>query len=95
VAAIGGRLADARARHRVVMAATTAAGPAVGAAVPGLKVFAVTFTGLVGAMVVLAVAVVHLCDGACYKLIERLVVGGLTTLHQLGSRLGDEPGCAV
>jgi hypothetical protein len=40
----------------VVVAATTAAGPAVGAAVPGLRVFAVTFTGLVGAMVVLAVA---------------------------------------
>jgi hypothetical protein len=40
----------------VVVAATTAAGPAVGAAVPGLKVFAVTFTALVGAMVVLAVA---------------------------------------
>jgi hypothetical protein len=39
-----------------VVAATTAAGPAVGAAVPGLRVFAVTFTGLVGAMVVLAVA---------------------------------------
>jgi hypothetical protein len=35
--------------------ATTAVGPAVGAAVPGLEVFAVTFTGLVGAMVVLAV----------------------------------------
>jgi hypothetical protein len=48
----------------VVMAATTAAGPAVDAAVPGLRVFAVTFTGLVGAMVVLAVAVGHLCDGA-------------------------------
>jgi hypothetical protein len=40
----------------VVVAATTTAGPAVGAAVPGLKVFAVTFTGLIGAMVVLAVA---------------------------------------
>jgi hypothetical protein len=40
----------------VVVAATTAVGPAVGAAVPGLKVFAVTFTGLVGAMLVLAVA---------------------------------------
>ena len=38
----------------VVVAA--AAGPAAGAAVPGLKVFAVTFTGLVAAMVVLAVA---------------------------------------
>jgi hypothetical protein len=40
----------------VVVAATTAAGPAVGASVPGLKVFAVTFTALVGAMAVLAVA---------------------------------------
>jgi hypothetical protein len=40
----------------VVVAATTAAGPAVGAAVPGLRVFAVSFTGLGGAMVVLAVA---------------------------------------
>jgi len=40
----------------VAVAATTAAGPAVGAAAPGLKVFAVTFTALVGAMVVLAVA---------------------------------------
>jgi hypothetical protein len=40
----------------VVVAATTAAGPAVGAAVPGLRGFAVTFTALVGAMVVLAVA---------------------------------------
>jgi hypothetical protein len=40
----------------VVVAATTAVGPAVGAAVPGLRVFAVTFTGLVGAMAVLAVA---------------------------------------
>ena len=39
----------------VVVAATTAAGPAVGAAVPGLKVFTVTFTALVGAMAVLAV----------------------------------------
>jgi hypothetical protein len=38
----------------VVVAA--AAGPAAGAAAPGLKVFAVTFTGLVAAMVVLAVA---------------------------------------
>ena len=38
------------------MASVAAAGPAVGAAVPGLKVFAVSFTGLVGAMVVLAVA---------------------------------------
>ena len=40
----------------VVVASVAAAGPAVGAAVPGLTVFAVTFTGLVGAMVVLAVA---------------------------------------
>jgi hypothetical protein len=38
----------------VVVAAV--AGRAAGAAVPGLKVFAVTFTGLVAAMVVLAVA---------------------------------------
>ncbi|MFC5803150.1 hypothetical protein [Streptomyces formicae] len=40
----------------LVVAATAAAGPAVGAAVPGLRVFAVTFVGLAGAMVVLAVA---------------------------------------
>jgi hypothetical protein len=40
----------------VVVASVAAAGPAVGAAVPGLRVFAVTFAGLVGAMVVLAVA---------------------------------------
>jgi hypothetical protein len=40
----------------VVVASVAAAGPAVGAAVPGLRVFTVTFTGLVGAMVVLAVA---------------------------------------
>lgn len=40
----------------VVVASVAAAGPAVGAAVPGLRVFAVSFTGLVGAMVVLAVA---------------------------------------
>ena len=39
-----------------VVASVAAVGPAVGAAVPGLTVFAVTFTGLVGAMVVLAVA---------------------------------------
>jgi hypothetical protein len=39
-----------------VVAAVAAAGPAVAAAVPGLRVFAVSFTGLVGAMVVLAVA---------------------------------------
>jgi hypothetical protein len=38
------------------VASAAAAGPAAGAAVPGLTVFAVTFTGLVGAMVVLAVA---------------------------------------
>ena len=36
--------------------AVAAAGPAVGAAVPGLRVFAASFTGLLGAMVVLAVA---------------------------------------
>ena len=40
----------------VVVAAVAAAGPAVGAVVPGLRVFAVSFTGLVGGMVVLAVA---------------------------------------
>jgi hypothetical protein len=40
----------------VVVVSVAAAGPAVGAAVPGLRVFAVSFTGLVGAMVVLAVA---------------------------------------
>jgi len=40
----------------VVVASAAAAGPAVGAAVPGLSVFAVAFTGLVGAMVVLAAA---------------------------------------
>jgi hypothetical protein len=39
-----------------VMASAAAAGPAVGAAVPGLTVFTVAFVGLVGAMVVLAVA---------------------------------------
>jgi hypothetical protein len=39
-----------------VAASVAAAGPAVGAAVPGLTVFAVTFAGLVGAMVVLTVA---------------------------------------
>ena len=39
-----------------VVASVVAVGPAVGTAVPGLKVFAVTFTGFVGAMVVLAVA---------------------------------------
>jgi hypothetical protein len=38
------------------VAAVAAVGPAVGAVVPGLQVFAVCFTGLVGAMVVLAVA---------------------------------------
>jgi len=43
----------------VVVASVVAAGPAVGAAVPGLRVFAVTFTGLVGAMVVLVVARSH------------------------------------
>jgi hypothetical protein len=40
----------------VVAAAVAAAAPAVDAAVPGLGVFAVSFVGLVGAMVVLAVA---------------------------------------
>ena len=40
----------------VVVAAVAAAAPAVEAAVPGLGVFAVSFVGLVGAMVVLAVA---------------------------------------
>ena len=40
----------------VVAAAVAAAKPAVEAAVPGLGVFAVSFVGLVGAMVVLAVA---------------------------------------
>jgi hypothetical protein len=40
----------------VVVASVTVAGPAVGAAVPGLGVFAMTFTGLVGSMVAVAVA---------------------------------------
>jgi hypothetical protein len=40
----------------LVVASVVAAGPVVGAAVPGLNVFAAVFTGLVGAMVVLAVA---------------------------------------
>jgi hypothetical protein len=40
----------------VVAAAVASAGPAVDAAVPGLGAFAVSFVGLVGAMVVLAVA---------------------------------------
>jgi hypothetical protein len=39
-----------------VVAAAVAAGPTIGAAVPGLQAFAVGFTGLLGAMVVLAVA---------------------------------------
>lgn len=39
-----------------VVASVATVGPAVGTAVPGLTVFAVSFTGLVGAMVVLAVA---------------------------------------
>ena len=39
-----------------VVAAVAAAGSAIGAVVPGLTVFAATFTGLVGAMLVLAVA---------------------------------------
>jgi hypothetical protein len=40
----------------VIVASVAAAGPAVGAAVPGLAVFAVAFTALLGAMVLLAVA---------------------------------------
>jgi hypothetical protein len=40
----------------LAVVAVATAGPAVGAAVPGLTVFAVSFTGLLGAMVVLAVA---------------------------------------
>jgi hypothetical protein len=40
----------------VVVASLAAVGHTVGAAVPGLTVFAVTFTGLVGAIVVAAVA---------------------------------------
>jgi hypothetical protein len=40
----------------VVAASVAVAGPAVGAAVPGLTVFAVAFTATVGAMVLLAVA---------------------------------------
>jgi len=40
----------------VVVASVAAIGSAVGAAVPGLTVFAVTFTGFVGAIVVAAVA---------------------------------------
>jgi hypothetical protein len=40
----------------VVVAAIQAAGPAVDTAVPGMRVFAVSFVGLVGAMVILAVA---------------------------------------
>jgi hypothetical protein len=40
----------------VAVAAVAAAGPAVEAAVPGLGVFAVSFTGLIGAIAVLAVA---------------------------------------
>ena len=39
----------------VVVAGIAAAGPAVGAVVPGMRVFAVSFVGLVGALVVLAV----------------------------------------
>lgn len=39
-----------------VVTATTAAGSSVGAAVPGMGVFAVSFVGLAGALVVLAVA---------------------------------------
>jgi hypothetical protein len=37
-------------------AAVAAAGPAVGAAVPGLRVFAVSFVGVVGALMLVAVA---------------------------------------
>jgi hypothetical protein len=40
----------------VGVASVAVAGPAVGAVVPGLRVFAASFTGLVGAMVVLATA---------------------------------------
>jgi hypothetical protein len=40
----------------MVATLVAAAGPAVGAVVPGLGVFAVSFVGLVGALVVLAVA---------------------------------------
>jgi hypothetical protein len=40
----------------MVVTLVAAAGPAVGAVVPGLGVFAVSFVGLVGALVVLAVA---------------------------------------
>jgi hypothetical protein len=40
----------------VGVASVAVAGPAVGAVVPGLRVFAASFTGLVGAMVVLAAA---------------------------------------
>jgi hypothetical protein len=43
----------------LVGASMVVAATAVGAAVPGLAVFAVTFTGFVGAMVVLAVARLH------------------------------------
>src|SRR5262245_31740097 len=39
----------------VGVAATTVAGPVVGSAVPGLRAFAVTFTGLVAVLAVLAV----------------------------------------
>jgi hypothetical protein len=40
----------------VVVAATVAAGPAVSAAVPGLGVFAVSFVGLAGGLLLLAIA---------------------------------------
>jgi hypothetical protein len=40
----------------LAVASAAAAGPLVGAVVPGLRVFAVIFTGLVGGLVVLAVA---------------------------------------
>jgi hypothetical protein len=42
-----------------VVGSVAATGPAVGAAVPGLRVFAVTFAGLIGASVLLAVARRH------------------------------------
>ncbi|OHV75206.1 hypothetical protein [Pseudofrankia sp. BMG5.36] len=40
----------------LLVASVAATGPAVGAAVPGLRAFAMTFTGLVGALVILAAA---------------------------------------
>jgi hypothetical protein len=38
--------------------------------------------------VVLAVAVDHLCDGACYKLLERLVLGGRYDASPAGFQVG-------